>query len=673
VPVTVLNNPSPAVNEGFGIAVAISGARVIVAAPGDGTGAPLAGSAYIFDLEGADPNIPVNTLNNPNPAANDQFGRAVALFGTWAVVGADADDAGANDAGSVYVYDLSSATPNLPAFTLNNPEPDAADNFGGTVAISATRVVVGAARDDIGATNAGSVYIYDLTAVDPTVPVLILNNPSPAPGDGFGYAVAISDTRLVVGTPYRDVGATDAGSAFLYDLAGPTPGVSVTIFSAPSPAFGNFFGRSVAISGSRVVVGADGDDTGATESGSVYVYNLAGAKPDVPLITLHNPNPSELDLFGWSVAISGTRVAVGAYGEDNGASNAGVTYIYDLAGGSPSVPMLTLTNPSPAASDSFGAAVAMAGAYVVVGALFDDLGATNAGVAYVYNVAGASPTRPILTLTNPSPAANDLFGSAVAISGMRVVVGAYQDDTVQSDAGSVYVYDLTSPTPGVPTVTLLNPSTFGAESDLFGYSVAISGTRVVVGAYRAEVGRAYVYDLASATPAVPILTLNNPTSVDGDFFGRAVSISGTRVVVGAVRSDLSNLDAGAAYLYELTSPTPTVPVATLANPSPAVGDYFGSAVAIDGDYSVVSAYNDDTNAEDRGATYVFGPPPPSLTITAATPGFVTLSWSSASPGFVLQYADRLSPASWVDAPSGAANPVTVPITSAALFYRLFKR
>jgi hypothetical protein len=94
----------------------------------------------------------------------------------------------------------------------------------------------------------------------------------------------------------------------------------------------------------------------------------------------------------------------------------------------------------------------------------------------VYDLASGTPTVPVATLTNPSPALSDYFGSSVAISGTRVVVGAYGDDAGAANAGSAYVYDLSSGTPTVPIATLTNPSPAG--NDYFGYSVAISGTRV---------------------------------------------------------------------------------------------------------------------------------------------------------------------------------------------------
>lgn len=148
---------------------------------------------------------------------------------------------------------------------------------------------------------------------------------------------------------------------------------------------------------------------------------------------------------------------------------------------------------------SRGYSVAADATYVVVGApLTDVTGVQDAGVAVVYS---ATTGALVAILTNPSPAAGDRFGYAVAVSGNRVVVGASYDDTGAFDAGSVYVYDLASATPAVPvTVNDATPAINGS----FGASVAVSGNRMVVAA--SNPSTALVYDL-SGTPPVLVTTL----------------------------------------------------------------------------------------------------------------------------------------------------------------------
>ena len=163
------------------------------------------------------------------------------------------------------------------------------------------------------------------------------------------------------------------------------------------------------------------------------------------LHTLHDPAGASNDFFGYSVAMSGRTVVVGSPGDDTGAANAGMAYIYDAVTGNL---LNTLAKPTPAVSDGFGSSVAVSGTTVVVVAY-------GARSAYVFDATTASL---LWTLNDPSPAADHYFGSSVAVSGSTVVVDApasYPGPTIC--AASVYVYDattgnllwtLTDPTPG---------------------------------------------------------------------------------------------------------------------------------------------------------------------------------------------------------------------------------
>ena len=335
------------------------------------------------------------------------------------------------------------------------------------------------------------------------------------PSASLGDSVAVDAGYTVIGAPFDDVGGRDSGIVKVFDS---TTGALLFLLINPGAPDGDSFGISVAISGTRVVVGAMYDDTGAKDAGSAYVYDLSGSTPTVPIATLNNPRPAVDDRFGNSVGISDTRVVVGAYQDDTGATDTGGAYVYDLSSGTPTVPVATLKNPTHAATNLFGWSVAISGTQVVVGAFLDSTGATWAGSVYVYDLTSATPTTPAVTLNNPAPGVNDWFGYSVAISGTRVVVGALYDDLGATDAGGVYVFDLSSALPTVPVTTLNNPGPTASTN--FGYSVAVSGTRVVVGAPSEIIGgtgagSAYVYDLGSGTPTVPMVMLNNPTPAEG--------------------------------------------------------------------------------------------------------------------------------------------------------------
>ncbi len=205
--------------------------------------------------------------------------------------------------------------------------------------------------------------------------------------------------------------------AYLFDA---TTGSLLRTLANPAPSDGDFFGCSVAISGNTVVVGAYGDDTGATGAGAAYVFD---ATTGGLVSTLANPTPAAIDHFGASVAVSGNTVVVGAYLDDTGATDAGSAYVFNAATGSL---VSTLANPTPAANDRFGNSVAISGNTVVVGASHDDAGATDAGSAYLFDATTGSLLH---TLANPTPTTYDYFGDSVAISGNSVVVGAHQENT----------------------------------------------------------------------------------------------------------------------------------------------------------------------------------------------------------------------------------------------------
>lgn len=672
-PILTLTDGSPAF-ESFGEAVAISGTRVVVGSvygwPGPSFGQ---GVAYVFDLSSATPSIPSVTLTNPGSFGGSRFGDAVAISGTRVVVGANGNDSSGALPGKAHVYDVAGATPSVPIATLTHPSPVGSGNFGTAVAIDGARVVVGALNWTGSQTYVGIAYVYDLAGATPQNPVATLNNPFPANEDLFGAAVGVSGTRVVIAARGDDTRATDAGTSYVYDFASPTPTVPVSILDATRPATGEQFGTALAVSGSRVVVGMPREKGNLFEVGRAYIYDLAGPTPNEPALTLTNPSPAANDLFGWSVALSGTRVLIGAYADDTGALNAGSAYLYNLAGATPAVPVLTLTNPSPVASDFFGSAVALSGATAVIGAYLDDTGGTDFGSVYVYDLAGATPAVPMLTLTNPAASSYDYFGLAVALDGTRVVIGAMGAEHGASSAGAAYVYDLAGAVPGVPILTLTNP--FAASYRAFGWSVSISGERLVVGAAgnhneATVTAKAYVYDLTSATPALPVLTLTNPGALLNDSFGYSVAISGTRVVAGAHDDDLDAPGAGRVYVFDVAGPTPSRPIATLGKSSPYRADRFGFAVAIDGPTIVTGTPGDNTGALDRGAAYVFGVGP-QLAIAPSAPGLATLSWTPVDfPGFMLQYNESLASTNWLNAPSGAMNPVTIATTNAARFYRV---
>ncbi len=606
----VLNNPRPGASAGFGSSVAISGSRVVVGAPdSDSAGSADSGAAYVFNLATATPTVPVAEFTYPSPAPGDDFGAAVSIDGlTIAVAATGKNVSGQTAAGAVYLYSLGSATPTVPVMTLTNPSPDADDRYGNAVALSSNILVIGCGNEETSESAVGIAYVHDLAGVTPTSPVHTLQNPTPGRQDNFGSSVAIAaGNRIAVGASGDSTAATLGGSVYIFELSSPTPTAPVHTISGSIA--GASFGGQLDLWGQKLMIGFPTSDNAADRAGSAYLYDLGGGSPTVPVMTFHNPDPAILDRFGTAVAIADTRVVIGTPYDDANAIDGGIAYLYDTSSGTPTTPLATIYHASPAAGDNFGFSIGTSGSRVVVGAPSEDTSASNSGGVHVYNLSTATPTTPVLSVANPNPTSNDRFGEAVSISGLRFVASAPWDDIGAADAGRAYVFNLASPTPSTPDLTLNNPSP--EANDQFGNAVAFSGNRIVVGEQSdntgaTDAGKVHVYDTTSGTPTFPIYTLTNPNPAQGDRFGAGVAISGSRVVVGAPFDDSAGpADSGNVFVYDLSGTTPAVPVLTLAKPGAAAGDRFGEAVAVSGTRIAVGATRDDSGGSDTGVVYVF--------------------------------------------------------------------
>ena len=370
-------NPTPAIGDRFGVSVVAVGADVLVGAYFDNTGATNAGAAYLFD---GSTGALLQTFLNPTPNTDDEFGFSVAGVGTNVLVGAPKDNTGANDAGAAYLFDGSTGALLL---TFLNPTPEAFDRFGWSVAGVGTNVLVGAPADNTGfESNAGKAYLFDGST---GALLLTFVNPTLEKNDNFGYSVAGMGTNVLVAAPFDNAGATSAGAAYLFD--GST-GALLQTFLNPTPNTNDNFGYSVAGVGTNVLVGAYLDDAGATDAGAAYLFD---GSTGALLLTFLNPTPFDGDLFGISVAAVGTDVLVAEQRDDTGGLNSGAVYRYDSNSGAL---LETILNPTPAVFDGFGHSISAVGTNIIVGAFFDDEGASDAGAAHLFKQIPNQPPTP---------------------------------------------------------------------------------------------------------------------------------------------------------------------------------------------------------------------------------------------------------------------------------------
>ena len=379
------------------------------------------------------------------------------------------------------------------------------------------------------------------------------------PGDGaaddlFGILVAISNGTAIVGARTDDDNGIDSGSAYLFDTL---TGMQIAKLLPNDGATGDLFGVSVAISGSTAIVGADGDDDNGSSSGSAYLFDtLTG----VQITKLLPSDGAANDIFGRSVAISGTTAIVGARLDDDNGIGSGSAYLFDTVTGNQIAKLL----PSDGAlGDFFGHPVAISGTTAIVGAINDDDNGSSSGSAYLFDTLTGVQ---IAKLLPGDGAAGDFFGQSVAISGSTAIVGTPGDADNGSHSGSAYLFDTLT---GVQFAKLVPGD--GAANDSFGLSVAISGSTAIVGAALdddngSDSGSAYLYEtliLASATTRngsglnASILTrLSNPVLgsnflIDLDCTGHSPSFAILQLYMGA--SSGSFLPGG-ELLIDMASP-----------------------------------------------------------------------------------------------------------------------
>jgi filamentous hemagglutinin family protein len=559
----------------------------------------------------------------------------------------------------------------LQAFASSFPGPVAAqpgiesgDLFGFGVSLDGNRLAVGAPGDD-GAdgalTNVGAVYLFTFADTNFAAPVLSavigsgytggrnLSVGGLEAGDQFGFSVSLTDTRLAVGAPFDDGlgnSATDSGAVYLFSFldlafnASSTLGVlgagygGTASLDVANVAADDRFGTSVSLDrlGNRLAVGAshdDGSSDTATDSGAVYLFSFTDAQFSDPTLESilgfnysggKNLSVGQIvsdDLFGYSVSLEGTQLAIGAPGDDGdsgSATDAGAVYLVsfaDLVFNSPLVEGIIGAgylgskdfNIPSLGDDRLGESVSLNGNRLAVGAPFDDGAADgffNNGAVYLFTFADTTFSTPRLAaiiggdhgslggrnLSVPQLSFNDNF-SKVSLDGNRLVVGAPRDEGRNNDlgnAGAAYLF------------------TF--EDDAFN-----NGRQAGI------LGVGYINFTG--------LSLLGNGLEEQDNFGTAVSLDGNRLAIGAPFDDgaaNNKLDSGAVYLLSFGDAQFSAPVLQAIIGSGYTGgknlsvgriqgdDLFGYSVSLDGLSLAVGAIGDDginDTASDSGAVYLF--------------------------------------------------------------------
>jgi hypothetical protein len=393
------------------------------------------------------------------------------------------------------------------------------------------------------------------------------------------------------------------------------PELTSSVDGATDGAAGDLFGSSVALNGNLAIIGAPNHAAGA---GAAYVFSQSGTtwtlQQELTATTLGATGGAPGDAFGTSVALSGSLAIVGAPNHTVGTkTGAGAAYVF-LQSGTTWAFQKELDAGDDGVNDSFGQSVSISGAVALVGAPNHAINQTDggppkgeAGAAYVFTQSGTSWGAP-QELTASDNSAFDLFGYSVSVSGTTAIIGAYQHDVgALTSAGAAYIFAETS---GTWSQTKELTASDGAISDFFGYSVGVSGSTAIVGAYQhgaTSAGAAYVYGETDGAWGSPPQELTASDAMANDFFGYSVGVSGGTVVVGALQHTVgAAIQAGAAYVFTGNAGTWTENTPDFTASDDATADLFGSAVAASGDSVLIGAPQHAVSARpQQGAAYAF--------------------------------------------------------------------
>ncbi|MCA8981456.1 MAG: hypothetical protein H6831_01915 [Planctomycetes bacterium] len=373
-----LSSPAPVSAARAGSSVAINGDFVLFGAPGDSVRGQGAGAVHVWKRT-AGAWAFEETIRPQSVLAGDAFGTAVAVSNGIALIGAPGDDDVGNGAGLVYVF-AHGSTGWSQQQTFSGSLVGAGDAFGCAVALDGDTAVIGALRADDVANDSGAAYVMKRGSSFWGEQAQLLA-PDASANDQFGASVALRGNLAVVGAPAADPSGVNSGAVYAFERTGSVWDAGVALPDVGTSWF-DAFGQSVATDGTRIVVGAPGDDSIAVDAGGAWSFAKSGGNWVIE--GGFAPQLSGGERLGTSIAILGDTLFVGAEGEDYSNSEDGSLHAAEW-GGLAWVPAERTGNATAGVSDSLGASLAVDGDLVVVGVPLIDNGVVDSGAAWLFS------------------------------------------------------------------------------------------------------------------------------------------------------------------------------------------------------------------------------------------------------------------------------------------------
>jgi hypothetical protein len=373
-------------------------------------------------------------LVDPLGSAGDQFGKSVAMSGSYAIVGAWGNDAAGTEAGkAVIFYDDGSGW--APQEHLAPTVSPASSRFGRSVDISGDYAVVGAPYLASSGISGGRAYVYHRTVATWT-PQAVLVGLDTLVDDRFGYHVAIDGDTIAVGAPQHDGLWPFSGAVYIFTRSGTTWSQQGKL-QIPNDPQTEGLGDTLDLSGDRVIARAI---PGMDLPNVVYEFlRVAGSWSQQA--KFKGWDTVAYDEFGVDLELDGGRLLAGASQHEHSPS-AGAAYIIEAnpGGGSWLHTKEILEVSIGQAPTSLGRSVGLDGSLAAVGGPLGDGVAQDSGLVYAYRRSSGGGWYQVETLSASDGFGGQSFGESAAVSGSCILVGAIGDNEQGAAAGAAYVY-----------------------------------------------------------------------------------------------------------------------------------------------------------------------------------------------------------------------------------------
>lgn len=371
--------------------------------------------------------------------------------------------------------------------------------------------------------------------------------------DWFAYDTDMDNNFVVLGAPYHDVGSIeDQGAAFVYYFDGDN-WAHEQILTASDGVSGDEFGRSVAIDGDFLVVGAMFKNSNdKAQTGAAYIFKFDGST----WVEYQKIVPAEgesYDWFGGAADIEDTVMVVGAHTANvQESSNAGTVHVYYF-NGSTWYEDQELYASDHGTQNWFGISLDLNGKDLIIGSTGDDIELNDdQGSAYVFRYEDS--WSEVQKLTASDGEESDDFGRSVSISGNTILIGSpeCEIDNVNYQ-GAVYYFNYSSGNwSQIQKLSIPTVNSFLS----FGIDLALKGDTAIIGAEGQTVGdntyqgAAFIYTKNGSTWTKD-QELSASDGKENDYYGNSVSITNNFALVGAYRSTIgSNSMQGSAYILK---------------------------------------------------------------------------------------------------------------------------